>query len=66
MNMGAPAKYAAVFAQAAAKWESIITADLTDFAAADAPSDGWFGGYFKTGDYFGPVDDMDDIVIGFR
>eukprot|EP00953_Heterococcus_sp_UTEX-ZZ885_P015263 8603-Heterococcus_DN1.PRE.1 len=63
MNMGAPAKYAAVFAQAASKWESIITADLTDFAAADAPSDGWFGGYFKGGDYFGPVD---DIVIGFR
>jgi hypothetical protein len=63
MNMGAPAEYAEVFAQAAAKWESIITADLTDFEAADAPKDGWFGGYFKTGDYFGPVD---DVVIGFR
>jgi hypothetical protein len=63
VNMGAPPEYAAVFAQAAAKWEGIITADVTDFAAADAPPDGWFAGYFKTGDYSGPVD---DLVIGFR
>jgi hypothetical protein len=63
VNMGAPAEYAEVFAQAAAKWEGIITTDLTDFEAADTPKDGWFGGYFKTGDYSGPVD---DVVIGFR
>jgi hypothetical protein len=45
MDMGnSSAEYAAVFQQAAARWESIIIADLTDFSAQDAPSDGlgWY------------------------
>jgi hypothetical protein len=45
MDMGSsPPEYAAVFQQAAARWESIIVADLTDFSAEDAPSDGlgWY------------------------
>jgi hypothetical protein len=54
INMGAPQQYEAIFEKAAAKWESIITADLTDRAASDAPAKGWFDGFFKTGDdYFG-------------
>jgi hypothetical protein len=54
INMGAPQEYESVFAKAAAKWESIITADLTDRDAADAPEKGWFDGFFTTGkDYFG-------------